>query len=112
MISSSRTDLLSAVVAVEGEGSEAVVLPVDEVQPVGPEGAEVLQEAHSVAPVGAVSEAPQGEISVETLVGLLEVLLSQEDEEDSEALLTGADLLPRSRQEEFQNSLSLIWNLV
>jgi len=112
MISSSRTDLLTAVVAVEGGVSEAVVVPVDEVQPVGPEGAEVLQEAHSVAPVGAVSEAPQGEISVETLVGLSEVLLSQEDEEDSEALPIGADLLPRCRQEEFQNSLSQIWNSV
>lgn len=112
MISSSRTDLLTAVVAVEGGVSEAVALPVDEEQPVGPEGAEVLQEAHSVAPVGAVSEAPQGEISVETLVGLSEVLLSLEDEEDSEALQTGADLLPRSKPEEFQNLLSLIWNSV
>jgi len=98
MISSSRTDLLTAVVAVEGGVSEAVALPVDEVQP--------------VAPVGAVSEAPQGEISVETLVGLSEVLLSLEDEEDSEALQTGADLFPRSKPEEFQNLLSLIWNSV
>ena len=76
--------------AVEEGVSKAVEEGVSKA--VGPDGAEVLQEAHSVAPIGAVSEAPQGEISVETLVGLSEVLLSLEDEEDSEALQTGADL--------------------